>query len=119
MQLRIVKAFSYACNGIRLCFKSGTNFFIHLFAAGAAVLLALLLQISRIEWALLLLTIVLVLAMEMINTAIEQLCNKVQPAFDPIIKIVKDIAAGAVLVVAAGSVIIGAVIFLPAISKLF
>lgn len=119
MPLRIIKSFSYACNGIKYCFKSGINFNIHLFAAALAVSLALILQISKMEWALLVLMIALVIAMEMINTAIEQLCDKVEPDFHPVIKIVKDIAAGAVLIMAAGSIIIGAIIFLPAIANLF
>ncbi len=116
--MRIIKAFSYACNGIKFCIKQGINFNIQLFAAALAVSLALLLHISKTEWALLVLMIALVTAMEMINTAIEQLCDKVEPDFDPVIKIVKDIAAGAVLIIAAGSTIIGAVIFLPAIANL-
>jgi diacylglycerol kinase len=112
MPLRIIKSFSYACNGIKLCFKLGINFNIHLFAAALAVLLALLLRISKTEWALLVLMIALVIA-------IEQLCDKMEPDFHPLIKIVKDIAAGAVLVIAACSIIIGDIIFLPAIANLF
>ena len=56
-----------------------------------------------------------VLALELINTAIENLCNIISKDFHPVIKIVKDTAAGAVLVSAIGSAIAGAVIFIPLI----
>ena len=57
----------------------------------------------------------LVLSLELLNTALENICDIVSKDFDPLIKIVKDTAAGAVFLSAAGSAVMGAVIFLPKI----
>ena len=70
------------------------------------------------EWLVVVLCITVVLTLEMINTAIEKLCDVVQPDYHPQIKIIKDIAAGAVLIAALGSIIIGAIIFVPKIIAL-
>jgi undecaprenol kinase/diacylglycerol kinase (ATP) len=113
--MKFLKAFSFACNGIRICFRSGTNFKIHLLSASAVAVFAWVLDIGTVQWALLLLAAALVIAMEMMNTAIEKLCDKVEPGFDPLIKIVKDVSAGVVLVMAICSMIIGVIVFLPAI----
>ena len=61
----------------------------------------------------------MVITLEMMNTAIEKLCDMVQPDKHPEVKIIKDIAAGAVLVAAVCSVIIGAFIFLPVVIQYF
>lgn len=113
--MRFFKAIIFACNGIKICFRSGANFRIHLLAAAAVILLAGLFHIALVQWGFLLLTITLVIVLEMINTAIEQLCNKVEPGLHPLIKTVKDVSAGAVLVMAVCSLIIGGIIFLPPI----
>jgi diacylglycerol kinase len=73
------------------------------------------LKISLHEWIWLTGCIATVLSFEMMNTAIEKTCDLLHPAIHPTIKVIKDVAAAAVLVVAAGSVIIGAIIFLPKI----
>ena len=81
----------------------------------AAIALGFWMAISPTEWVAIIVCIAFVLAMEMINTAIEKLSDVVQQGFHPGIKKVKDIAAGAVLVAAMGSLFVGAVIFLPKI----
>ena len=74
------------------------------------------LHISTTEWLLVIAAVAAVVAAELINTAIEVLCNHVTPQHHPAIKQVKDIAAAAVLVVSAGAAFTGAIIFIP---KLF
>lgn len=117
--MKIVQSIAYACKGIKICFASETNFKIHVVAAVVVIFFAVVCNITAVQWMLLLFAIVLVMVMEMINTAIEKLCDLVQPEFHPVIKKVKDIAAGAVLVTAIVSVIIGAVIFLPLLISYF
>ncbi len=112
---KIVKSFVYAFNGLKLCFASEVNFKIHLLSAIAVLLLGVVFKISNTEWLAVIICIAFVTALEMINTAIEKLCDMVNAAVDPGIKKVKDIAAGAVLVVAVGSLVIGVIIFLPKI----
>lgn len=69
--------------------------------------------ISEAEWLWIILCIGLVIGLEMVNTAIETLANRLHPDLHPSIKIVKDVAAGAVLWASVLSVVIGAVIFWP------
>ena len=113
--MEMIRSFVFAWNGIRICFASERNFRIHVISAIIVSVLALLFQISVIEWAAIGFCIVLVIIMEMLNSAIEKLCNIVHKDHHPGIKKVKDIAAGAVLVSAIFSLVAGLVIFLPKI----
>lgn len=116
--MKLLKSFVYAWHGIRACFTSEINFKIHSVNAVAIILLGFALDINAVEWLLILFFIALVLAMEMMNTAIEKLSDVVHAGIHPAIKMIKDIAAGAVLVTAAGSFISGIIIFLPKITAL-
>ena len=113
--MKIIKSFGFALNGIRYCLVSQTNFRIHILLAILAICFCILMQASSTEWTIVLLCIAIVLITEMINTAIEKMCDVVQPGFHPIIKIIKDTAAGAVLVAAFISLVIGGIIFIPKI----
>jgi diacylglycerol kinase len=113
--LKLLKSFTYAFAGVKTCYISETNFKIHLLLAVIVIFLGVGLTISTTEWMIVFFCISFVLALEMINTAIEKLCNMVHAAVHPAIKKVKDIAAGSVLVAAMGSAITGGIIFLPKI----
>jgi len=117
--MKIIRSFAFAWNGLKICFTSETNFKVHIIAALVAITLGFVLHISFTEWTLVTGCIAFVMAMEMLNTAIEKLCDVVQENFHPGIKKVKDVAAGAVLVSACCSVIIGVIIFLPKIIYCF
>ena len=71
------------------------------------------LGLQRWEWILLILTIVVVLAMEAVNTAIERLTDLTSPGLHPLAKAAKDIAAGAVFIAAVGAILIGILLFGP------
>ena len=77
--------------------------------------LGVVLQISAIEWLFVAGCSMLVLSMELVNTAIENVCDLISTEFNPLIKVIKDVAAAAVLVSAAGSAVIGCIIFFPKI----
>ena len=113
--MKIIKSFVFAFNGVKNCFTSETNFKIHTMAAVITIALGIAVHISNTEWLIVIGCIAFVITMEMLNTAIEKLCDVVQEGFHPGIKKVKDIAAAAVLVSAACSAIIGVIIFLPKI----
>ena len=113
-----VRSIQHAANGIAEMLKSQHNFWIHLLAAMAASLFALILQISTQEWCLLILSIMAAWVSEALNTALEFLCDVASPEFHPLVKKSKDVAAGAVLVSAIGSTIIGLIIFTPYIKAL-
>lgn len=113
--MKLIKSFAFAFSGIKTTFTSEANFKIHLLASIIVTVFGFAVNISNTEWCVIFLCIAFVLSMEMINTAIEKLCNVVHKDTHPVIKMVKDIAAGAVLVAAVSSLIIGAIIFLPKI----
>ncbi len=115
---KIIASFSFAFNGIWYAFRNELNFRIHMLFSVMVTIAAWALQISSHEWLVILLSIALVASMELINTAIEKLCDVVHPEQHPKIKIVKDAAAGAVLIAAIIAVICGVVVFLPKIISL-
>jgi len=112
LKKRIV-SFRNAWNGILQGLKSEVHFRFHVFAAFIAITLAMLLKITRIEWMIILLCIAAVLSSELLNTAIERICDGITKDRDPLIGNVKDLAAGSVLIISAAALIIGAIIFTP------
>ena len=116
---RLIRSFGYAWEGIRHCFTHEPNFKIHVGFAAAAASMCILLQLTFTEWAVILICIAMVIAMEMVNTAVEHLCNLVYPSQSQVIKKIKDMAAGAVLICAMVAAICGLIIFIPKIIHLF
>lgn len=112
---KFIKAFVYAFNGLIIFFKNETNGRLQLIAALAAIALSAFLKISVNEWLCIIICISSVISLEMINSAIEKLCNMINPEFHPAIKIIKDISAASVLWASFFSAIIGTIIFLPKI----
>lgn len=84
---------------------------IHTTAAFYVLIFAPCFALSSAEWAVLFLTITLVMALECVNTALERLCDKVSREFDKLIRTAKDAAAGAVLICAAGAVAVAVCLF--------
>lgn len=115
---KIGRSFQYAFNGLQKAVRSELNFRIHLAAAVLIILVCGLLGISRIEWLLVITCISTVMALELVNTAVEKLCDVVSPEKRPAIKIIKDLSAAAVLTAAFGALLIGLFIVLPKIIAL-
>jgi len=88
-------------------FRLENNAKVHLLLAMLVIAAGLWLGLSRVEWAIILTQIGLVWAAEAINTAIEKLCDFVSPGLNPQIKAIKDMASGAVLIVAIMAVVVG------------
>lgn len=112
-------SFQWALKGMKDLFTNHPNAQVHLGASLVVIPLALFLQISTIEWCLIILCITLVMAMEALNSALEYLADKICPEQDELIGKAKDIAATAVLLSAIGAALIGSLIFLPKIYALF
>lgn len=107
------RSFHYAFAGIGYCLRTQRNFRIHMLAALLVGVVGGLLGLSGVEWAVLALTVTMVLAAEMVNTVIEAAVDLASPSIHPLAKTAKDVAAGAVLVTALGAVVIGVCIFVP------
>ena len=86
---------------------------VHLAIALLALLLGLILHISSIEFAIIFLTITIVLIAEMLNTVLELCIDLTSPEYHPLAKIAKDVAAGAVLLSSIFSIVVGLFIFIP------
>lgn len=115
---RLLKSFGYAFKGIYLLFRYETNAQIHLLATALVIAMGFYFSLTTIEWCIISIAIASVLAAEGFNTAIEKLTNLVSPNFHPLAGQTKDIAAGAVLLVALGAIVIGLLIFGPKIIHL-
>ena len=110
---RLTRSFLYAWQGLRSCMLSEPNFRIHILSSVLVVIAGFFFGISTFEWLLVLLCIGFVIGMEMLNTALEKLCDVVHREYHPCIRKTKDIAAGAVLVSAIIAAIAGIIIFAP------
>lgn len=104
--------------GLKSAFKEERNFRIQFVIATIVVILMIVLGLSYIEKSIVLLTILVVLSLELINSQIEKFLDLIQPDHHPRVKIIKDFSAGAVLISALGSIVIGVLIFLPYIIAL-
>lgn len=108
-----IRSFGHAFRGIRTVLNTQQNFKIQLLAAIVAIALAFWLRISPLEWIAVIFACSLVLGAEAINTSLEILCNKVEPAYDESIRKIKDMTAAAVLIFSIGALIVGGIIFIP------
>ena len=104
-------SFKYAFNGIKILIREEHNALIHIFIAICVLVAGLVFEISSSEWIAVTLCIGMVIALEMINSAIENLADFVSPEKHDKIKKVKDLAAGAVLLGAVVAIIVGLVVF--------
>ncbi|SFF00520.1 undecaprenol kinase [Paenibacillus catalpae] len=110
---KFIRSLGYACSGIVLAVRSQRHMKIHTIAAVIVCAIGAMLPLTRLEWAVLLLTIAVVISLEMINTAIEHTVDLASPDIHPLAKAAKDVAAGAVLVAAFMAIIIGLLILGP------
>jgi undecaprenol kinase len=117
--MRLIKSFGYALQGVKYCLCFEKNFRVQLCIAILTFTGGFYFRISSHEWLTILFCSTLVLSLEMINTTIEKLSNEISQSIHPVIKQVKDVAAGAVLLSSIISFIVGIIIFLPKIKSLF
>jgi diacylglycerol kinase (ATP) len=108
---RVWAAFDYAFQGILYATRTQRNMRIHLVAASLAMFAALYLRLERVYVALVILCVALVIALELVNTAIEAIVDLMTVAHHPLAKVAKDAAAGAVLVASMAAVIVGYLVF--------
>ena len=107
------QSFVYAYRGISYLLRTQHNAWIHLAFAIIAILLGVYFSITQFEWIAILICIGIVFATETINTSIELLCDTRFTEYDKRAEIIKDTAAGAVLIVSIMAAIVGGIIFLP------
>lgn len=108
-----IKSVGYAFKGLFILLKTESSIKIQLVIGASVTLAGLYFKISNTEWMLQFICMGMVMGIEGLNTAIEKLADYVQPEFDEKIGLIKDVAAGAVMVVSIISVIVACFIYLP------
>ena len=98
-------------------FSKETNGQIQLVIAIIVIVAAFYFQVAALEWLIIMLCVSLVLGLEMVNSALESMANKLHPGRDDHIRDAKDMAAGAVLLACTISVICGLIIFIPYLNQ--
>jgi diacylglycerol kinase (ATP) len=106
-------SFKFAAQGFIYFLRGQHNAILHVLATVTVFLLAWIQHLPAEKWLWLVLAVCLVWAAELVNTAIELLCDLINPAYDKRIKYIKDLAAAAVLICAITALIIGLIIFYP------
>ena len=110
---KFIAGFGYAFSGLWYALRTQRNVRVHVLIAVLAIVLGIILHISAIEFALIFVAITAVFIAEMFNTVIELCVDLASPEYHPLAKIAKDVAAGAVLLNAILSVVIGLFVFGP------
>jgi diacylglycerol kinase (ATP) len=103
----VFQSFNYAFEGVIHALRTQRNLRIHFAIAAGVLVLAFVYNVTRLELIALMIAIAFVLIAEMVNSAVEATIDLSTPSFDPLAKIAKDLAAGAVLIAAANAVAVG------------
>jgi len=107
----VIESFNFAIEGVIHVLRTQRNMRIHFGAAVVVIVVSVAVGVSKMELIVLLLSIAFVLIAEMINTAIEGTIDAATTSFDPMAKLAKDIAAGAVLIASVNAVAVGYLVF--------
>lgn len=115
---KLINSFKYAIEGIKASFKSERNMKLHILAMILVIIFGIILKINKTEWCICIILFALVISSELFNTAIETTVDIAMPYKNDKAKLAKDISAGAVLIIALASLIIGGIIFIPKILEI-
>jgi diacylglycerol kinase (ATP) len=107
----VIESFNFAIEGVIHVLRTQRNMRLHFAAAVVVIVVAVAVGVSKIELSVLLISIAFVLVAEMINTAVEGAIDAATTSFDPMAKLAKDIAAGAVLIASVNAVAVGYLVF--------
>ncbi len=113
MKNKLISSFGYAIKGIQHVVANERNMKIHISVLLLVIIAGIFFHISNLEWMVCFLCFGTVLSAEAFNTAIEKLVDQASPDFNPKYGEIKDIAAGAVLIITVFAIIIGLIIFFP------
>ena len=115
---KFLNSFTYPIKGLKYAYRNEQNVAVDVGVAILVTIAGFLFKVSISEWALLALTIGMVISLELINTAIEAVVDLVTEEYHPLAKVAKDTSAAAVFVCAIAASIVGLIIFLPKVINL-
>lgn len=114
-----IRSMRHAWHGLKILINEEHNARVHLFATGIVIVLAVWLPTQPVEWLILILVIALVWLTEALNTALENLSDRITREHDELIGKAKDVAASAVFIASGAALLCGGIIFLPKIWRVF
>ncbi len=112
---RLISVIKYSLEGIRYFFKYERSAVVYVIAAIIGITGAWMLQMSPMEWLVILFVLLTTLAVELLNTAIEAICDLVSPEYNPLVKIAKDCGSGATFVLSVVGIVVGLIMYVPKI----
>ena len=115
----IMNVIKYSLNGIKSYAKEGKSFIIYVFCSIIEILLGFIFNINGLEWILIICMLGIILAIELLNTGIEAVCDCITKEFNPYIKVAKDCGSGATFIVFVVILFLNIVIFTTKIIALF
>lgn len=111
----IANIFRYSINGIRSYAEDGKSFVVYVFCTFIEVFLGFAFNVNGLEWILIISILGIILAVELLNTGLEAVCDAVTKEYNPLIKIAKDCGSGATFIIFMVAIILNIIIFLPKI----
>ena len=115
----VMNIIKYSLNGIKAYMDEGKSFFIYTFCAIVEIILGFVFHINGLEWILIICMLGIILSVELLNTAIESVCDLVTKEYSPFVKIAKDCGSGATFIIFVVMLILNIIIFSPKIVALF
>lgn len=115
----IMNIIKYSLNGIKSYIEDGKSFFIYTFCSLIEIIAGFVFKVNGLEWILIICMLGIILAVELLNTAIEAVCNAITKEYNPLIKIAKDCGSGATFIIFIVTLILNIIIFAPKIVLLF
>lgn len=110
---KFLNSFTYPIKGLKYAYRNEQNLAVDVGIALIVIIVGIIFKLNVTEWAIISLTVGLVIGFELINTAIEAVVDLVTEEYHPLAKVAKDTAAAAVFIMAIVAIIIGLIIFLP------
>lgn len=112
-------SFTYPIKGLKYAYRNEQNLAVDVGIALLVIIFGFIFKLDASEWAVVMISIGLVLSMELVNTAIEAVVDLVTEEYHPLAKVAKDTSAAAVFIIAIAAAIVGLIIFLPKFIALF
>jgi undecaprenol kinase len=111
----LMNVIKYSLNGVKSYAEDGKSFIIYIFCSFLEIFLGFVFGVNGLEWILIIVILGIILAVELLNTAIEAACDAITKEYNPFIKIAKDCGSGATFIIFIVAVILNIIIFLPKI----
>lgn len=116
---RFLNTFKYSYQGLKYAYPNEQSMFIHAIVSLFAIILGIVFKISSFEWIITVLLIGISASLELLNTAIEAVCDMVTMEYNELAKIAKDTSSAALLIISIAAFIMGLIVYVPKFMVLF